>query len=258
MARRRELSNLQQADTNMTSMIDVVFLLISFFTLVMNFSQAEQHEEIALPKSEIAQPPDAAPPEMITLQIGADHRVFLGAKVCGIESDDYAATSLAAAVREEVDAACQAGLAHESDPKFVADLLGWMFSRCEEGVTLGNEWICHDPAVQLDHANDPFDAFTHPTHNISLRDFIDMMTFIQGKEWAEKVPTDLPILLIAGDQDPVGCFGEGVYQCANWLADTGHQVTTHLWSGYRHEIHNYVDIKDEVAEFIIDWLYETY
>ena len=56
----------------------------------------------------------------------------------------------------------------------------------------------------------------------------------------------------------MGCFGEGVYPCANWLIETGHQVTTHLWSGYRHEIHNYVDIKDEVAEFIIDWLYETY
>ncbi|MBQ9372477.1 MAG: biopolymer transporter ExbD [Thermoguttaceae bacterium] len=116
MARRRELSNLQAADTNMTSMIDVVFLLISFFTLVMNFSQAEQHEEITLPKSEIAQPPDAAPPEMITLQIGADHRIFLGAKVCGIESEDYAATSLAAAVREELDVLY---LVRRVDPKDV-------------------------------------------------------------------------------------------------------------------------------------------
>ena len=32
----------------------------------------------------------------------------------------------------------------------------------------GNAWICHDPWVQKDHAEDPFDAFTHPTHNISL------------------------------------------------------------------------------------------
>ena len=160
--------------------------------------------------------------------------------------------------RAMADAAVQAGKAHEADPEIVNALFGWMFSRCPEGVKLGNEWICHDPFVQKDHAADPFDAFTHPTHNISMRDFIDMMLVIEGEEWAKKVPVELPILLIAGDQDPVGCFGEGVYQCANWLIDTGHEVTTHLWSGYRHEIHNYADIKDEVAEYIIDWLYETY
>ncbi|MDO4400554.1 MAG: alpha/beta hydrolase, partial [Coriobacteriia bacterium] len=136
------------------------------------------------------------------------------------------------------------------------ELMGWMFARCEEGATLGNEWICHDPWVQKDHAEDPFDAFTHPTHNISLRDFIDMMLIIEGREWAEKVPADLPILCIAGDQDPVGNFGEGVYACANWLTDTGHEVITKLYPGYRHEIHNYDDIKFDVEEVIAEWLLE--
>ena len=158
-----------------------------------------------------------------------------------------------AEARKMADDLVKAGKAHESDPAITAQLFGWMFSRCPEGAKLGNEWICHDPWVQKDHAEDPFDAFTHPTHNISMRDFIDMMLCIEGPEWAEKVPTSLPILLIAGDQDPVGCFGEGVYQCANWLIDTGHEVTTHLWSGYRHEIHNYADIKEDVEEGIIDF-----
>ena len=66
---------------------------------------------------------------------------------------------------------------------------------------------------------------------------------------------ELPILLIAGDQDPVGNFGEGVYQCANWLTDTDHDVVTKLYSGYRHEIHNYDDIKFDVEETIVEWLY---
>ena len=112
------------------------------------------------------------------------------------------------ATRMKVDAAVKAGEAHESNPEFVNDLFGWMFSRCAEGVELGNEWICHDPYVQKDHAADPFDAFTQPVHNISIRDFIDMMLVIEGEDWAKKVPTDLPILLIAGDQDPVGSFGQ--------------------------------------------------
>ena len=81
-----------------------------------------------------------------------------------------------------------------------------------------------------------------------------MMLCIEGTAWAEKVPVELPILLIAGDQDPVGNFGEGVYACANWLQDTGHDVITKLYSGYRHEIHNYDDLKFEVEADIIDWL----
>ena len=83
-----------------------------------------------------------------------------------------------------------------------------------------------------------------------------MMLFIEGLEWAKKVPEDLPVLCIAGDQDPVGNFGEGVYSCANWLTSTGHQVTTKLYSGYRHEIHNYDDIKFDVEETMIEWLLE--
>ena len=158
-------------------------------------------------------------------------------------------------VAPKLQAAIDEGRAHESDPAFVGELMGWMFARCTEGAERGNEWICHDPYVQKDHAEDPFDAFTHPTHNISLLNFIEMMKAIEGPEWAAKVPADLPILNIAGDQDPVGEWGAGVYQVSNWLADTGHSVMTHLYSGYRHEIHNYDDLKDEVENDIVDFLY---
>ena len=72
------------------------------------------------------------------------------------------------------------------------------------------------------------------------------------------VPTDLPIYNIAGDQDPVGMYGEGVYQVSNWLAETGHEdVTTELYTGFRHEIHNYAEIKDDVADGIIEFMDEV-
>ncbi|MBQ1826969.1 MAG: alpha/beta hydrolase, partial [Erysipelotrichaceae bacterium] len=137
------------------------------------------------------------------------------------------------------------------DPTLGAQFMGWMFVRCPEGVKLGNEWICDDPAVQKDHAEDPFDAFTKPTSNRAWLYFLQMMKDITGEEWAKKVPKELPIYNIAGDQDPVGQYGTGVYQCANWLIDTGHDVTTKLYSGYRHEIHNYADIKEQVENDIV-------
>lgn len=147
----------------------------------------------------------------------------------------------------------QDGHGKESTPEYTGALLGWMGERCGE-VTLGNEWICSDPYVQQDHAADPFDAFTKATTNQSLWYFTQMMTCIEGTEWAARVPKELPIYNIAGDQDPVGEYGQGVYTTSNWLIETGHTVTTRLYSGYRHEIHNYADIKDEVERGIIAFM----
>ena len=81
-----------------------------------------------------------------------------------------------------------------------------------------------------------------------------LMEQIEGTKWADKVPIDLPIYNIAGDQDPVGEYGVGVYQVSNWLIQTGHTVTTKLYSGYRHEIHNYAEIKNEVEAGIIAFM----
>lgn len=145
------------------------------------------------------------------------------------------------------------GKALESNGEAAGVMMGWMFGRCAEGVKYGNEWICDSPYVQFDHANDPFDAFTKPVSNRAFRDFCEMLKVIDGKEWAAKVPANLPIYNIAGDQDPVGQYGMGVYEVANWLIDTGHTVYTQLYSGYRHEIHNYADIKEDVEEGIIDF-----
>ncbi|WP_208590053.1 hypothetical protein [Gracilibacillus suaedae] len=58
------------------------------------------------------------------------------------------------------------------------------------------------------------------------------MQQIVGKKWAKKIPIGAQIYNIAGDQDPVGLYGEGVYAASNWLAETGHQVQTKLYSGY--------------------------
>ena len=60
----------------MTPMIDVVFLLIVFFTLVMNFVVADQNERVRLPVSELALPPEMPPTAPITLHVLADGNVI--------------------------------------------------------------------------------------------------------------------------------------------------------------------------------------
>ena len=172
-----------------------------------------------------------------------------GATICGKTGIFRGAKEVKEKLKEIIDA----GHGEESDPNVVGSLMGWMCERCGE-VQIGNEWICHDPYVQKDHAQDPFDAFTRPTSNRSIYDFIQMMLTIEGTQWAKKVPKKLPIYNIAGDQDPVGEYGLGVCQVSNWLVETGHHVTTKLYSGYRHEIHNYAEIKNEVEAGIIEFM----
>lgn len=172
-----------------------------------------------------------------------------GATICGTTGIFRGAKEVKERLKEIIDA----GHGEESDPNIVGSLMGWMCERCGE-VQIGNEWICHDPYVQKDHAQDPFDAFTRPTSNRSIYDFIQMMLTIEGTQWAKKVPKKLPIYNIAGDQDPVGEYGLGVCQVSNWLVETGHHVTTKLYSGYRHEIHNYPEIKNEVEAGIIEFM----
>ena len=145
-----------------------------------------------------------------------------------------------------------AGKGAESDPELLGNLLGGLFSRIEE-VKIGNEWICHDPYVQIDHATDPFDAFTKPTSNESLLQFVQMIQEVNTPEWAEKVPK-IPLFNIAGEEDPCGSFGEGVELVSKWLEETGHDIETLIYIGYRHEIHNYSDLKDQVEDDMIEFL----
>lgn len=156
-------------------------------------------------------------------------------------------------VAKELEKVVEDGRGKESDAEFAGKLMGWMCERCGD-VSIGNEWICADPYVQKDHAEDPFDAFTKPTSNQAMLYFTQMMNAITGREWAEKVPTGLPIYNIGGDQDPVGEYGKGIYEVTNWLCQTGHSVRTKVYSGYRHEIHNYRQIKDEVEAGIIEFM----
>ena len=147
-----------------------------------------------------------------------------------------------------------AGKGADVAPELLGSLMGGLFARIEEGVKIGNEWICHDPYVQLDHAQDPFDAFTKPTCNEALLQFVEMIKEVNNLEWAEKVPKNLPLYNVAGDQDPCGSYGEGVRLVSSWLEETGHDVRTVIYEGYRHEIHNYADLKNTMVAGLIEFL----
>jgi alpha-beta hydrolase superfamily lysophospholipase len=115
-----------------------------------------------------------------------------------------------------------------------------------------NDWIASDSNIVADHAADPFNCF-NPTIQL-LYDFVKLSGYIDTKDWAAKVPSKIPVYLFAGDKDPCGNYGEGLYHVANDLANTGHEITVKAYSGWRHEIHNERAIRDEVEQGIIDFI----
>ena len=46
-------------------------------------------------------------------------------------------------------------------------------------------------------------------------------------------------------------YGEDLYHVANLLANSGNKVAVKAYSGYRHEIHNELDIRDEVEAGLV-------
>ena len=63
-------------------------------------------------------------------------------------------------------------------------------------------------------------------------------------------------LIHSQQQDPCGNYGEGLYHVANLLARTGNKTVTRAYTGYRHEIHNELEIRDEVVNGLIDFVNE--
>lgn len=73
---KKASSDIQEGD--FTPMIDMVFQLIAFFMVLINFSEADQNERISLPSSELARPNEGKNDYPITLHITRDGSIIIG------------------------------------------------------------------------------------------------------------------------------------------------------------------------------------
>lgn len=151
--------------------------------------------------------------------------------------------------------ALSAGRAKDDAVDVAMAVFGPMTERYDD-VRTPNDWIANDPEVVADHATDPLNMMTVGLPNQQLfADFSDLMIAVTGPGWAARMPADLPVYLIAGDQDPVANYGEGVYAVANLLAESGNRsVSAKVYPGWRHEIHNERAIRDEVEAGVLGFL----
>jgi len=66
------------AEGDLTPMIDMVFQLIAFFMVLINFAQTEANDRVVLPKSVLVKPPEEALKFPIVLHVTQDGEVILG------------------------------------------------------------------------------------------------------------------------------------------------------------------------------------
>ena len=70
----------------------------------------------------------------------------------------------------------------------------------------------------------------------------------------KKVPKNLPVFFIAGDEDPVGSYGKTIVKLSEIYKKNGvSDVDVKLYNGYRHEIFN-EEISSEVIEDVDSWI----
>lgn len=182
--------------------------------------------------------------------LGPSRRGLAGAVICGTGNQPLA-LSKAGHVLAML-------LCHLKGADYRSPLLDSMgaggFARAIENPRTPLDWISVDPAVVDAYLADEmcgqmFSVGAYTTLTSLTGEVVTL-------ECARRVPLQLPLLFIAGAQDPVGDCGKGVKAAADLARKAGSRdVRLTLYEGMRHEILNEPE-KARVYQDVLAWLKE--
>lgn len=134
-------------------------------------------------------------------------------------------------------------------------LTGLTFSgynkRCEKDEGR-NAWICSDRELMTAHDKDKYSTFMFTASAYGV--LFDTLTYLAKGTNFDRIPKNLPILVMAGDEDPVGSYGRAPAAFAEKCRAAGiRDVDLRLYEGDRHEVLNEKD-KEKVLEDLYVWL----
>ncbi len=136
--------------------------------------------------------------------------------------------------------------------KMIADMT---FGAYEKKTPGKNNWLSRDPDTVTAYNSDPMCGFVCSAN--FYRSFMGGIAVLYKKN-RYVLTADKPLLIISGEQDPVGEYGKGVKKLETFYTKTVglSQVTTKLYEGARHELLNETN-KAEAMSYIGQWLAET-
>ena len=115
-----------------------------------------------------------------------------------------------------------------------------------------NAWLTREDSVVTAYDADPLCTF--PFTAGTYREMLTVLNHDSSKKWAQNFNKNLPVLLIAGDGDPVGNYGAGVRAVWAMLGDAGvKDLTCQIWEDARHELHNETN-RAEVFDYVLTWI----
>lgn len=114
------------------------------------------------------------------------------------------------------------------------------------------EWLTKDREIIKKYAQDKFCTFHFSVS--AMHDLVTLIKICNGKKCFANTRDDLPILLIAGDMDPVGNYGKGIKEVYNKYKTFGNtNIKMFLYEDCRHEIHNDT-CKEQMTEDILKFI----
>lgn len=113
------------------------------------------------------------------------------------------------------------------------------------------DWLSRDPDQVDTYVNDPLCGFVLSGHYWQC--LFGALTTIADPRQLGRIRSDLPVLVLGGDSDPVSA-GNGLVKLQQRLRAAGlSQVELRLYPGARHEAFNETN-RDEVITDLLDWL----
>ena len=114
------------------------------------------------------------------------------------------------------------------------------------------DWLSKDEALVVWYINEPRCSFLFTLN--AYYSMFEGIARLHDKKLLEKVPKDLPIFFVSGEDDPVGSFGKEVVYSVETLKEVGvKNIDLKLYPNDRHEILNETD-KETVYADLYEWL----
>ena len=116
------------------------------------------------------------------------------------------------------------------------------------------DWLSRDKQTVAKYAADPLCGFV--ASGGLLRDMMAGIAYIQKNSTLAAMNKELPVLFTAGEEDPVGNYGKGVWKAAEEFRKAGMKnVSVKLYPGCRHEILNELN-REEIFRELGQWILE--
>ena len=141
----------------------------------------------------------------------------------------------------------------EQNPsEMLQNLIFGSYNKKVEHPRTAYDWLSRDAKVVDAYIAHPLCGFTASSG--LLRDMLKGISYIEDPASLSQMQKALPVLFIAGGDDPVGSYGKGVIRTAEEFQKVGMQdVSRKIYPLGRHEILNEIN-RQEVWHDVSDWI----